>query len=220
MDTPLAELDGHGGPDATAELASWAQAFETRLHDQMQQLDPSWQPALASELAVIEHLPDESARRRFVARWMLHHCRGWPLLHRWLDPSPRLALLRRGPMLRQLCTLALARRPGVLRCVVERRARQGLKEALGPNYERLLSGSGRAPADGVTEWSPLHWACIGFGDWLTVLQAEDGPVRRMVRLSLPQGLLNVPLLRRRVPGECSVLQALQTLREHEVAWPC
>jgi len=219
MDTSLAEP---GGCDASARLAAWAQAFESRLQDLVQQLDPSWQASLAPELAMLDHLPDDVSRRRFITRWLRHRCRGWPQLHRWLEPSPRLVLLRRGPMLRQLCTLALARRPGVLRCVVERRARQALKEALGPNHEplRLLSVSGRAAPDGVAEWSPLHWACVGYDDWVDMLRAEDRPVRRIVRLSLPQKRPDAPLLRRGVLAERSVPQALQALHEHEVAWPC
>lgn len=208
--------------DAAVHLADWAQAFDQRLQGLADDLDPSWRAALSAQWSVLAHLPDDAARRRFTAQMVSAQCGGWPPLQRWLEAPPRLALLHRPELLRQLCTLALARRLGVLRCAVEREVRQGLKEALGPNFEPLstLAEQGRAVADAAVAWSPLHWACVGYGDWLALLQPEDDVVRRIVRLSLPRGLLNMPQQRQQARGERSAAQALAALHDLGVDWPC
>jgi hypothetical protein len=87
--------------------------------------------------------------RRLQTGLFLKHIGGLPALATLLQPSAQLALLPLERIQSQLCALALACRPGVLRCCIDKTVRQGLQLVLGPAFAPLsmLSRHGRPVAE-------------------------------------------------------------------------
>lgn len=206
------------------QQAAWALAFGHKLQGMIDDLDAEWREEVMAPWAFVEALPESAARRLMPRLWAGHlgGATALPSLRRFEDPLTRLCLLPRGELLHRLCTLALARRPGVLRCCIDRSVRAPLQRALGDTFDALavMSRSGR-PVDAVTAgWSPVVWACVGYADWSARLKAEDEAVRRIVRLSVPRGLLDEVMEQPPVAAERGVPETLAALAEAGVEWPC
>lgn len=206
---------------AVAELAEGALAFEAKLRALPGDLHADWQRDADSPWALLLQLPEGPARERAAAGLFAAHCGPLPALPRLLDAAGAWVLQDRPTLTRLFCALAIARRPGVLRCCIEKSARLALRAALGEWFGRLaaLAPSGRGVPAQVAHWSPMHWACIGYWDWATLLQPDDGPLRRMARLSLPRGLLGTGAARGAAAPDWPAAQALAWLGEEE-AVPC
>jgi hypothetical protein len=208
---------------AAEQLAAWAVSFDGKLRGLVDDLDASWQDELLGPWAFLEALPPESAASLWPRLWRDRMAPegGLPALGRFADPLPRLGLLPRGELLQRLCTLALARRPGVLRCCIDRTVRAPLQRALGEHFAPLaaMSARGRPVEAGQAAWTPVQWACVGFSDWSAALSADDGPVRQMVRWSLPRTAVD-EVLASPVAAERNVAASLAALAEADVEWPC
>ena len=204
------------------DIVDWSVKLEFKLKCLIHHLDPSWHAALMPQWAFLDDISNGESRHRIAARLMLNQCGSIPDVARLKDPVTHLVLHDRPHMLQKLCILALCRRPGVLRCVIDKQARHMLKQALDDAFDPLmtLSSRGRAVKQEVALWSPVHWACIGYGDWASMLLEEDHALRRIVRFSLPQQLLGMTQYRRLVSGDIKPLQAIKLLEEIGVAWPC
>ena len=208
---------------APEQLAAWAVSFDGKLRGLVDDLDASWQDELLGPWAFLEALPPESAAALWPRLWRdrMAPGGGLPALGRFADPLPRLGLLPRGELLQRLCTLALARRPGVLRCCIDRTVRAPLQRALGEHFAPLaaMSARGRPVEADQAAWTPVQWACVGFSDWSAALSADDGPVRQMVRWSLPRAAVE-EVLASPVAAERNVAASLSALAEADVEWPC
>jgi len=207
--------------DDAASLAAWAQGFEHKLARLAEHMDPSQLNRSTLPWRWIAQLPDTAVSTSVAAKLFAQHVAPLPDLLRLQDRNARVALLDRDTLLRQLCALALARRPAAVRCCIDSRARNDLHEMMGSGFDALLSVShrGRALPEYAARWTPMHWSCLGFFDWAGLLQASDRAIRRMVRLSLPVGLLDVR--RRRPPGaDLDATRAVQVLDELGLEWSC
>ncbi|UXH78285.1 type III secretion protein HrpB4 [Roseateles amylovorans] len=209
----------------TAEQqASWALAFGHKLQGLIDDLDAEWREEVMTPWAFVDAMPEADARRLMPRLWSgrLRAAGGLPRLRRFADPLTRLCLLPRGDLLHRLCTIALARRPGVLRCCIDRSVRAPLQRALGDSFDALaaMSRSGK-PVDAATaNWSPVVWACVGFADWSAQLAPEDDAVRQIVQLSMPRTLLADVLAQPDVPADRGVTESLAALADAGVNWPC
>jgi len=201
-------------------LAQHASAFQLKLARLPQDTDPARQGDGA--LRCLALVTDPKARGRLVARLYPRLFGPWPSLARLDDRATRLALLDRDRLVSHLCRLALAARPGALRCCIARDVRRALQASLGDAFDGLLRGGtgGRAIPETAAGWSPLHWACLGFLDWATLLQPEDKPLRRLVEASLPPGLLGMPAACSTVPRERSAAKAVEELDRLSLEWSC
>jgi hypothetical protein len=208
--------------EEAAQLVRCALAFEHKLHGMADDLDPEWQEALQPQWGFLDELHSGAARRQALVRVLGARLGGLPALRRLLEPAPQLALLDRPSLLKRLCILALARRPGMLRCCIERPVRHALQSALGDDFDTLvaLSRSGSPYHHESIGWSPMEWACTGYFDWATMLLDDDAALRRIVRLSLPRGLLHTIDEYRPVPAQIKPIRALGALAEAGLAWPC
>jgi hypothetical protein len=206
---------------SVAQAAGWAQALGTRLEGMHEDLDAEWRDEVATGWAFADVLAP-AQRRRVMPRLWMDRLGGLPRLERLADPLARLCLLQRAEVLSRLCTLAIAQRPGVLRCCIDRAARTRLRTALGASFEPLMviSRHGKAVDESVAAWSPLVWACIGWADWSAALAPSDGAVRELVRLSLPRKMLHDLAVSVAVPADRPVAAAIEALEEAGVAWPC
>ncbi len=209
----------------TAEQqAQWAVAFGHKLQGLVDDLDNEWREAVMAPWAFVDAMPEAEARRLMPRLWTGHlrQTGGLPSLRRFADPLTRLSFLPRGELLHRLCTLALARRPGVLRCCIDRSVRAPLQRALGDSFEALSVMSRRGkPVDASTaSWSPVVWACVGFSDWSARLMPQDQAVRRIVELSMPRTLLADVLAQPEVPADRDVPDSLAALADAGVNWPC
>ena len=223
LDEP-ALIGGESAPPPVDAAAGLVQAL-LQLHHKLGHidvhLDDSWQRWLQQRCTGLEALPDDLLLRLKQA-WLLQPQAACPDAQRLGEPALRLALQERGQVRRSLCALALARRPGVLRCCLERARRQRLRDALDDVFEPLVLASqgGRPVPAEVISWSPLAWACVGYFDWLALTSPGDRLLCRLVRLSLPRRLGGHAVRRRRAPPERAESAALQMLRQMEGAWPC
>lgn len=211
-------------PAAPEQLAAWAVSFDGKLRGLVDDLDASWQDELLGPWSFLDALPPESAAALWPRLWRdrMAPSGGLPALRRFADPLPRLGLLPRGELLQRLCTLALARRPGVLRCCIDRTVRAPLQRALADNFAPLvaMSARGRPVEAEQAAWSPVQWACVGFADWSAALSAQDEPVRQLVRWSLPRAAVDGVLAAAPVAAERNVAVSIAALAEAEVEWPC
>jgi hypothetical protein len=175
------------------QLAVLAQAFEQRLDALAEHVDASWED-VAPWRSALRETPPGSARRRLLVDLFERWCGPLPSLLELATPAGRLATMPRLTMLTRLCALALAARPGAVRCCIERPARQGLEQALGPVLPLLRDASrGGVPVSSeVAAWSPMQWACAGYADLLRARGWRQRSLRRLVRLALPAAL-PVPL---------------------------
>lgn len=196
-------------------------ALQRRIDAAWAEMDPSWRQLACRRWPFVEHFA-VARRERWTSRLLLLGHGPVPPAPRLLAPEARLGLLSRDAQRRSLCLLAVARRPGLLRCCLERQARSSLREMLGAAYDRLVplaQGGGGIGAEAAS-WSPLHWACVGFFDWAKLTRAEDRLLLRLVRLSLPDRLLGMQVRRQQAPGQVTRADALKALREVDVEWPC
>ncbi|SEK24887.1 type III secretion protein (HrpB4) [Roseateles sp. YR242] len=210
--------------DTIARLAGWAVAFDAKLCGLAEDLDTSWRQALLGPWSFLDAMPPERAAVLWPRLWRdrLAHEGHWPALGRFDDPLTRLCLLPRGDLLQRLCTLALARRPGVLRCCIDRSVRAPLQRALGDTFSVLstFSPQGRPVDAAQAAWSPVQWACVGFADWSAALAGDSRLITTLVRWSLPRQALDQVLDAAPVPAERPVAAALAALGQAEVTWPC
>lgn len=205
-------------------LAHWAQAFEDKLCHLADDLDTDWQAPLLSPWAFMQAMPTDRANALWPRLWRgrLAEEGCWPTLDHFDDPWPRLSLLARPDLLHRLCVLALARRPGVLRCCIDRSVRVPLQRALADAFPLLsaFSQQGR-PVDAVQAgWSPVEWACVGFVDWADMLGSDARMVKSLVRWSLPRRMLDLRCEAGPVPAERSAEAARQALVQAGLEWPC
>jgi Bacterial type III secretion protein (HrpB4) len=128
-----------------------------------------------------------AAWRRARTTLYLQYIGGLPALTTLLQPWARLALLPPERIQAQLCVLALARRPGVLRCSVEKTVRQEWRRVLGPAHEQLslLCRHGRPVTGAHLRLSPAQWTRVGFDDWRNGLVPHQPALHRLVDLSIP-----------------------------------
>jgi hypothetical protein len=201
-------------------LAAACGRFQAALEGAAGGAHPTWLPAMAQRWPFLSFVTEEAPRARLLARALAGAGLPDPLL--LAAPDGQLACMAPGQRMRSLCVLALARRPGVLRCCVEKESRVALKGAVGDAAGPLaaLSDGGRAVPHHVTTWTPQHWACTGFLDWCELPAGRDRLLRRLVGVSLPRGLLDMTRRRRAAPPDCSSAGALAALSEAGGAWPC
>jgi len=209
-------------PTLALQFAQTAAAFAAKLDRLPDDMDPTRLRQTRAPWSRVAALTSPLARRRALANLFTQHVAPLPPLARMRERAPRLALLDRSTLLRRWCVLAVASRPGVLRCCIDREARGNLQAQLGPAFDALASAgaNGRAMSHRASSWTPLHWSCVGHLDWSTLLQPEDAPLRRMARLSLPPGLLGVAQAMREVPAESSAVQALGLIDALGLEWTC
>ncbi len=126
-------------------------------------------------------------------------CGGEPAAHELLSPLGRWCVLPPAELEQHLMSLALALRPGVLRCCVHRPVRQALWSSLGSVAEALgqLGAHAAAPPRDQLTWMPAQWAGIGYGDLTRARLWPSRGLRRWVRLRLPCRLPRVAPMRRR-----------------------
>ena len=206
---------------APAQFVRWAQAVDRKLQGLSEDLDAGRRAQIASRWAFLDALPAAQAQSLRPRLWT-DQLGGLPALRRLADPLARLCLLPRGEILNRLCALALGRRPGVLRCCVDREVRAPLQRALGDLFAPLvaLSRHGRPVDADAAVRAPVDWACIGFLDWSQALTDEDRVVRELVRLSLPQAVLDDLSDPASAQAEHPVAHALAAFAEAGVVWPC
>lgn len=208
-------------PEA-ASLARLAWVFQHRLDRLPDEADASWQ-ALADMQPLFEQLPEGASRRRATLSLFRRWCGPLPCLQTLATPAGRLALQGRLQLLSRLCAVALLSRPGVLRCCVERRARQALEGALGPAIDALRESSHEGPAvpGHVAAWVPIQWACVGYADLSRISAWQHRSLRRLTRLALP-AQWPVPTSTREIPPlhvpTHEALRRMETLFEREAAW--
>jgi hypothetical protein len=169
-----------------ASLAGLALAFERRLEVLPAAIDASWQ-TLAELRSLAAGLPEGPARRRVTLRLFRRWCGPLPALTDLAAPAGRIALHERVPLLGRLCALALLSRPGVIRCCVERNARQALEHGLGATFGLLREqahGGPPVPAY-AAGWTPMQWACTGYADLVRARAWPHRSLRRLARLALP-----------------------------------
>lgn len=209
---------------APEQLAAWAVAFDGKVRGLVDDVDASWEDELLAAWGFLDGLSAEQVGPLWPRLWRdrLKTRGGWPPLGRFAEPMPRLGLLSRGDLLHRLCTLALARRPGVLRCCIDRSVRAPLQRALGDTFTPLMtmSARGRPVEAELASWTPVQWACVGFADWTAGLGPDDDAVREIVRWSLPRAALDGVLEAAPVPAERDLPEAMTALAEAEVTWPC
>ena len=203
------------------QLADCAREFEAKLMALATHADPERLQRRFPLWACVATWSDPGVVRRVSDRLFALDIGALPPLGRLLDRHARLALLDRESLLRQLATLALARRPGVLRSCVAREARGDLRRVLGDAFDALMSISqlGRPRSERVAHWTPGHWAWVGYFDWTGLLQNDDAALRRTVRMSLPATLFSMKNLRL-VAADFSQDDALALMADHGMEWSC
>lgn len=209
-------------PEEAAGLARLALAFQHRIDRLPEAADASWQ-AISDMQPVLVELSDGAARRRLMLRLFRSWCGPLPGLQDLATPAGRLALQGRLAMLSRLCAVALVSRPGVIRCCIERRARQALEGALGPAIEWLRESAHDGPAvpAHVAAWVPIQWACVGYADLSRIDAWPHRSLRRLARLALPVKW-PVPTSAQAMPplhvSTREALQRMETFFEKEAAW--
>jgi hypothetical protein len=171
-----------------AHLLACAFRFQERLDEWPLHLDPGWREGrIARHLAAFAGMSELVRRRAAVA-----------VYERWCGPLPQpdalalrggaLGLCGREELLARLCSLALLLRPGVLRCCVDGRVRDGFRRALGESFDRLREQAqgGRPVSALVSRREPIAWACVGYRDAVRAGLLPGRGVRRLVRLCLPR----------------------------------
>jgi hypothetical protein len=170
-------------PGTAATLAALACALQARLDALHHDVDPSWRAPLG---LVAAHGAAAAPTTRRVALGVIESGGSRPALTTLAGSAGRLALLDRNAQLARLCALALLGRPGVLRCCVQRPARDALQQLLGPVFAHLRERTGgvAVPAD-VAAWPPLAWAWVGYRELLAAHAWPHPGLRRLARLALP-----------------------------------
>lgn len=211
-----------GSAPQPAALAELAANFQRRLSNLGAQMDPSWSAPLRRKWPVLQCMNDPALSNATLRVLLLHECPSVPEAARLSTPEGYVTLLPRDALHQALAALALACRPGVLRCCIDRDARASLAGALGGFFEPLLamSGLGAPVSAEAAAWSPLHWTCRGCVDWMAMTRPDDELLRRLVCLSLPAGLLGMHRRGARARAQWRPPRALGHLRASGVTWPC
>jgi hypothetical protein len=169
-----------------ASLAGLALSFERRLDALPEGIDASWR-AITELRSLATGLPQGPARRRVTLRLFRRWCGPLPALTDLAAPAGHMALHAREQLLGRLCALALLSRPGVIRCCVERTARQALEQGLGASFGLLRDQTHGGPAVPAyaAAWTPMQWACTGYADLVRARAWPHRSLRRLARLALP-----------------------------------
>jgi hypothetical protein len=211
--------------DVAATWAVLARAVECKLQRLYVDLDPDRAKNFHVTWPFFSSLDDTKTtsinHSNVVLKILISHCGDLPLLTEFNSSAARLALLSRAEIHVQLCALAIARRPGVLRCCVDKQARHSMQAALGSTLFALnaLSRSGQRVAPASANWQVLRWVCIGYRDWYETIAPQASTVHQMVALSLPEAMLYEVLAAPAEPAEHGVVVALERLESQGVAWP-
>lgn len=205
-------------PDHAAECAL---AFEQRLKALPAEVDSSWRASFVQRAPALTLL-DEARQQTALQGLLQRFCGPPPGLERLAAGPAQLALRSRPMVLRALGLLALARRAGALRCCVAREQKEALEQLLGDSLEAVeaIGESGRPVGSEVTGWTPMHWSCLGYLDWLKLVARDDGFLRRVVRVMLPRGLLGMPQRVNMAPPDLAPAEAVARLGAAGVHWPC
>jgi Bacterial type III secretion protein (HrpB4) len=205
-----------------ALLAQLAMAVQTKLYTQAAGLDPAHQATLLHDMPWLRAgAPAQVSNPRWASA-VAPLWGGLPPLEALIEPLGRLALLGRGRVLASLCMLALARRPGVLRGMVERSTKDGLRNLLGASWTGLYAvgtkSSGAAIACELKD--PVQWALVGYEDWKEAVGTRSEPLHRMVWWSLPPDAVakGLPCTAPKPLHPCAA--ALDNLSKEGLAWPC
>jgi hypothetical protein len=211
--------------NVAATWAVLAQAVDCKLQRLYTDLDPDRAKKFRLTWPFFASFGDTETtslnRSNVVLKILISHCGGLPMLTEFNPSAARLALLSRPEIHVQLCALAIARRPGVLRCCVDKQARQSLQAALGSTLFALnaLSHSGQRVAPASANWQVLRWVCIGYRDWYETIAPQASTIHQMVALSLPEAMLYEVLAAPAEPAEHGAVAALERLETQGVAWP-
>lgn len=169
-------------------LLACVRRFEERLDEWPAHIDPGWRESGAARSLNAVASAEPQVRRRVALAVFRRWCGELPQPGSLAQPGLSLALCDREELLARLCSLALLLRPGVLRCCVERRARESMRRALGDTFDRLrdLAQGGKPVSAVLTRREPLAWACVGYRDLVRAGAMRERSLRRCVRLSLPR----------------------------------
>lgn len=170
------------------ELAAVARAFETRLSSLDASADPQWRDHFEGVYGALPATITAPGSRRGQLAVFEALCGPVPDVETLVTPVGQWSLLPRDELLSRLCTLALARRPGILRSCVRRTARLALAGMVGNAYEPLreLSFTGPNVPGQVAERPPLDWAIVGYQDLTSRRLWPGRSMRRLVRFALPR----------------------------------
>lgn len=226
MHSPGADGPGGAMPDQSdaddpLAMTEAVLAFEKRLLSLPDDVHVQWFGALGTNWQLAVAMPAGEQRRRLMLGVVEDFCGALPDAQRLVDPQARWALWPVPDLHRRLMALALARRPGVLRCSIEREQVQAQRQALGERWAQLrpaaLAGSPAVPPE-VQAWTALHWSCQGYFDWAELLRRDDAFLRRMVRLTLPLQLM-LKVRAQRADAVRGSAEAMVLLRHAEPGGP-
>jgi hypothetical protein len=206
-------------------LAALAQSVEHKLRFFNADLDPDRAKALLKKWPFVAGLSPpaqaSASERKVWLQMTVQQCGGLPPLVEFSHSAARLALLPRVEIHTQLCALAIARRPGVLRCCIDKQKRLALRTALGPTFLALntLARSSKAVSILVTDWPVLRWVCVGYRDWYDTIAPKVPTIHQLVALSLPELTLAEVMESRSEPAEYGAGAAVKLLATQGLSWP-
>lgn len=206
-------------------LAELAQSVEYKLRFFDTDLDPDRAKALRQAWPFIASLSNpataSACERTAWLKITVQQCGGIPSLMEFTHAAAKIALLSRAEIHTQLCTLAVARRPGVIRCCIDKETRLALRSALGPAFIALnaLARSSKPVSPLVMHWSALRWACIGYRDWHDTLAPKVPTIHQLVAHSLPELMLSEVTESPPELAEHGADVALELLAEQGLSWP-
>ena len=197
---------------SAAQRAALAWCLQRRIAQWSQDCDPAWQYPGLGRPGEPPEAASEAGRRQAAA---LFERRIGPLppLPALAEGAGPMALLDRQALQMQLCARALLGRPGVLRCCVQREARQALQQALGPAYAPLRARAAGAPAvpGDVAAWAPMSWAWVAWRELQAAGAWPHRSLRRLARAMLPAGRADAPRLAVAPPPSLPLAQRLNEL---------
>lgn len=206
-------------------LAALAQSVEHKLRFFYTDLDPYRAEALRQAWPFIALLSNPATANAYEHKvWLkmtVQQCGGVPPLMDFSHAAARLALLPRAEIHTQLCTLAIARRPGVIRCCIDKQTRLTIRSALGPAFIAVnkLARSSKPVSPLVTHWPILHWACVGYRDWHDSLAPKVPAIHQLVAHSLPESMLSEVMESVSEPAEHGANFAVELLAAQGLSWP-
>jgi hypothetical protein len=164
-------------------LAGRVLAWQRRVHTLAEDAHPSWRVRWEAQ-----GWPSDPAPAPALGVALFHRvCGTTPPLAALAGGHGALALLPRLLLVPRLVALALAGRPGVLRCCVLRSARDSLAQCLGESFDCLAAMSqGRPSVSAATaHLPPMAWAWVGWHELQCGTRWPARSLRRLVRLGLP-----------------------------------
>jgi Bacterial type III secretion protein (HrpB4) len=169
-------------------LLACALRFQQRLDEWPAHIDPAWRDAALARCLHAVGAASSGVRRRTALAVFRRWCGVLPQPEALTQCGAGLALCSREELLARLCCLALALRPGVLRCCVDGRVRELMRRALGETFDRLRDQAqgGRPVSAVVARREPIAWACVGYRDLVRAGLMRERSLRRCTRLSLPR----------------------------------